>query len=136
MHITTEQHCETLSAWIDGEPCDPAAVDAALETPDGRAFVIEVMALRRVVQVTGETTSRPVSQPVVRRASWIALAAAAVVCLAAGYGVARVTEPEAQVPIAGIPVSLDAGDAPSAPAPTHVIRFESGVDWRETAGGN
>ncbi len=134
MHMTIEDHCETLSAWIDGEPIEPSAVHAALETSEGRAFIVESMSLRRVVEVTAVTVTRDTPAVVGRWPRWVA-AAAAVLCLAAGYGMARVTSPD-------VPVRSQADatfisiEAPSAPQPTHVIRFESGVDWRETVGGN
>lgn len=136
MDITPDRHCETLSAWLDGEPSDPAAVHAALDTPEGRAFVVDAMSLRRVVDVTTTPVARDGWVAVPRRPRWIAAAAAAVVCLAAGYGMARVTSPviPPQLPIEA--VSAVPADSPSAPQPTHVIRFESGVDWRETVGGN
>lgn len=136
MHITTERHCETLSAWIDGEPTDPAAVHQALETPEGRAFIVDVMTMRRVVEVTAARATRETSAVVARRPSWIVAAAAALGCLAAGYGMARVTAPDVPARPDTDTVRIISEDAPSAPPPTHVIRFESGVDWRETVGGN
>jgi hypothetical protein len=136
MHITPERHCEILSAWMDGDPTDPASVHAALETPDGRAFIVDAMSLRRVVDVTAATSARVEPTVVARRPSWIAASAAAVICLAAGYGVARITTPQLpERPSMGEMTVMPVG-APSAPQPTHVIRFESGVDWRETVGGN
>ena len=70
------------------------------------------------------------------RPSLTAAAAAAIVCIGLGYGVAQVTSPDGPArPLvdagAVVPASVS-----SAPQPTHVIRFESGVDWRETSGGN
>lgn len=136
MDNTLERHCEILSAWIDGERTDPAEVRQALETPEGRAFVVDAMSVRRVVALTATAVTRHDAVGVTRRATWLAAAAAAVMCIGLGYGVAHMTSPEgaprAQVDNGRvIPVS-----APTAPQPTHVIRFESGVDWRETSGGN
>lgn len=136
MNSTPEANCELLSAWLDGEPTEPAAVDAALATSEGRAFVVDAMSLRRMVGVTAVPAARAESAAVARRPAWIAAAAAAVVCLGAGYGLARVTTPDAPDAAAVETTTVISADAPSAPQPTHVIRFESGVDWRETSGGN
>ena len=136
MHNTTERHCEILSAWIDGEPTEPAAVHQALETPEGRAFIVDVMTMRRVVEVTAARATRETPAVVARRPSWMVAAAAALGCLAIGYGMARVTAPDAPAQMNTDTVHIISEDAPSAPPPTHVIRFESGVDWRETVGGN
>jgi hypothetical protein len=135
MNITTERHCEILSAWVDGEPTEPTDVHQALETPEGRAFIVDVMSLRRVVDVTGERVTRDEAPAITRRGPWLA-AAAAVICVTAGYGIARFTAPGVPAAAHTDAVNIIQADAPSAPQPTHVIRFESGVDWRETVGGN
>jgi hypothetical protein len=141
-----DEHFDTLAAWADGEPVDRAAVLRALETADGRDYVMDLMALRRMVTVTtpgeagGSSSLSRTSGPQDLRTSgprWrlVPAAAAAVLCVAVGYGAGRFSAAGGtpQTPVV-MPASAPAPS--SAPAPTHVIRFEAGVDWRETAGGN
>lgn len=137
METPMDTDFDTLAAWADGESVNRDAVVRALETAEGRDYVVDLMALRRMVMVT--TPSAPSSEarvatPLQRRWYVLPAAAAAVLCVAAGY-VAGMTTPRTttQGPTV-IPASIPATVA--APAPTHVIRFESGVDWRETTGGN
>lgn len=141
-----DAHFETLAAWADGEAVDRAEVLRALETADGRDYVVDVMGLRRMVMVTtpgeagGSASHARTSGPRDLRTSgprWllVPMAAAAVLCVAAGYTVGRVSSDSADPAGPTVtPVSTPASS--SAPAPTHVIRFEAGVDWRETAGGD
>lgn len=128
---------DTLAAWADGESVDRGAVVRALETAEGRDYVVDLMALRRLVMVTtpaAPSSEARVAAPPHRRWYVLPAAAAAVLCVAAGY-VAGMTTPRTIAPApTAIPASLPA--TVSAPAPTHVIRFEAGVDWRETTGGN
>lgn len=136
MHTTADTHCETLSAWFDGEPASRDAVMAALATEEGRAFLVDAMALRQEVDASTRALTRLDVRTPPRWGSWLTAAAAAAVCVMAGYGMARFTLPDAPPVVTPdtrlvVPVS-----APIAPQPTHVIRFESGVDWRETVGGN
>jgi len=127
---------DTLAAWADGESVDRGAVVRALETAQGRDYVVDLMALRRLVMVTAPEPvgAQRSAEPLYRRWFVLPAVAAAVLCVAAGY-VAGMTTPRATAPASTVmPASVPA--TVSAPAPTHVIRFESGVDWRETTGGN
>lgn len=132
-----DTHFDTLAAWADGESADRAAVLRALETAEGRDYVVDLMALRRMVAVTAPSahahdTRHAAHQP---RRWFVPVAAAAVLCVAAGYVAGRTAVPASPAPAADIrPAGIFA--PASAPTPTHVIRFEAGVDWRESAGGN
>ncbi len=129
-----ERDADVLAAWVDGEPCDRADVLAALASPEGRAYVFDLMALRRVVAVTSPTAASVPSRPSRRWSRLATTAAAAIVCIGSGYGLAQLAHRTTPVP-----PSVTEGEStnePSAPQPTHVIRFETGVDWRETGGGN
>lgn len=130
-----DDHAEVLTAWVDGEPSDRDAVQAALETPEGREYVYDLMALRRMVAITGAGQAAfPAASATPQWSRWIVRAAAAVLCVTAGYGVARVADrTPAATPVVVGPASVSGS---AAPQPTHVIRFETGVDWRETSGGN
>jgi hypothetical protein len=135
-----DAHFETLAAWADGEPVDRTAVLEALTTNAGREYVVDLMALRHLVTTTPMASHSTWPQAAVdaphRRSLWPALVAtaAAVVCVVGGYAVGRLAAPgPASSEVEVIPV---VAPSTSAPTPTHVIRFESGVDWRETVGGN
>lgn len=134
MATPIDTHCEALAAWADGERVERADVLAALATPEGRAYVVDVMALRQMVALT---TPHDVALAVTPARRWprvLAAAAAAMVCIAAGYSAARFQGRVTPAP--ALSNALMPSSSATAPAPTHVIRFESGVDWRETAGGN
>lgn len=137
METPMDTDFDTLAAWADGESVDRDAVVRALETAEGRDYVVDLMALRRMVMVTTPSTpanEARVAAPSLRRWYVVPAAAAAVLCVAAGY-VAGMTTP--RTIIQGSTVSpANTPATVAAPAPTHVIRFESGVDWRETTGGN
>jgi hypothetical protein len=76
---------EVISAFLDDEPFDPQALVAALSDPAGRALLIDLIALRRIVQPAD-------AAPTIRRATvvwgrpWRAAAAAAMLCLALAGG--------------------------------------------------
>jgi hypothetical protein len=133
---------DTIEAFADGEPVMADALESALADADGRAYLIDILLLRGLL---GESqTVRPAriasSREGAARRSWSLPAAAAIVVVGLGLGFAagRVsldgrgrsgTDASATLPAA----------ADSAPAPTHVIHMEDGVNWNETngrSGGN
>lgn len=124
---------EALAAWIDGEPVSRHEVAHALETPEGRDYVLDLMALRHLVTVTTPTlTAGPVHRSRYR-AAWAA-AAAVLMCVAVGYGAGRLATPARTAPPdAVVPVSSPAAIA--APAPTRVIQLEESATWRDSGGG-
>jgi hypothetical protein len=79
----TDTHA-VISAFLDDEPFDAAELAAALSNPDGRALLIDLVALRHIAQpddMIGVTETR--TQP----AKWRPLfaTAAMLVALAGGY---------------------------------------------------
>lgn len=127
-HTTELTDLAVIDAWLDGEPTTAHDVDAVLSTAEGRAYAIDVLALRRVCQHDA------VPAPVVRASWWRPLAAAAAIAITAvgGFVVGQVSDQD-EPPSA---VATATMDTPPAPEPTRVIQFEVGVDWRETTGGN
>lgn len=106
---------EVISAFLDDEPFDATALGEALSDPAGRALLIDLVALRHLVQ-----TDYPiVAQPRERHSAWRSyLAAAAVlVALVGGYliGERRV-----------------ATDASDPPAPTRVVQAS---EWQPVPEG-
>lgn len=119
---------DVISAFLDNEPFDPGELSASLATPDGRDLLLDLIALRAVVQ---PAEPMPVSAPARRRLfHWGVAAAAAVVMLASGYVVGRQSAPD--------PVGSQATTTIAAPEPTAVFKFEPGKNWTDSnqAGGN
>jgi hypothetical protein len=134
-----ETHFEALAAWVDGEPVARTDVAIALETREGRDYVLDLMALRHMVNVTTPALGATVTPRQTRRWRTFAAAAAAVVlCAAGGFAAGRFMTP-AQIAspdrpdAAVVPISTPAPI--TAPAPTRVIRLEEGTSWRENGGG-
>ena len=103
---------EVISAFLDERPFALQDLAATLEDPEGRALLVDLLALRRIVQPT-EAVSVATS-PEVKRWSRLrpAVAAAAIVmALASGY-------------LVGIRRTASAAES-SAPAPTRVVQVTS-----------
>ena len=118
----------TIDAFLDGETVDPAALDAALAAPEGRAYIIDALAIRQLMS----DAPAPVA-PVRRRPALLFSARAAVLALGLvglGYAVGARTTPEAIV----VPTSSAENVAP--PEPTRVIELKTGVNWQESKGGD
>ena len=150
---------DVIQAFADGEPVDPVELEQALADPEGRAHLIDIVVLRKLVRrshVTGRRADLQVRQPcagpagpayVPRRLRAVAAAAVvAVVASAGGYffgeHITTLRTPAAIVtpvqsttsePAPPDAASSDAAATP-APAPTVVIRFRPGVDWTESGG--
>jgi len=133
-----EAQYEALAAWVDGEPVARTDVALALETREDRDYVLDLMALRRMVDATtpalaAKVTPRP-AQPWARFA---AAAAAVVLCAAGGFAAGRLATPM-QVAPPGVPdatvTPISSPAAVTAPAPTRVIRLDEGTSWRENGG--
>ena len=144
---------DVIQAFADGEPVDPVELEQALADPEGRAHLIDIVVLRKLVRrshvaapvpADGRRADLQVRLPYLR-----AVAAAAVIAIGAsvgGYFIGeRATTLRAPVPQAPTGTSetarsggpegppYDPAGAP-APAPTVVIRFRPGVDWTESGG--
>lgn len=116
-----------ISAFIDNEPFDPNELRDALATPEGREELIDLIALRDVVQPTADIVVIAPS-PIRSVARWTLAAAAAAVLAVGGYTVGRSMTSE-QVPTTA---------QVTAPEPTSVFTFEPGKNWNDSlpAGGN
>lgn len=101
---------EVISAFLDDEPFDRLELATALEAPAGRAILIDLLALRQIVQPSdaAPTARRPRARGTVWRFS--AAAAALLLALAGGYlaGAQRAVATPA--------------DATTAPPPTRVVQ--------------
>ena len=119
----------TIDAFVDGETVEPAALDAALAAAEGRAYLIDALAMRQLL------SDRPAAvAPVRRRSPVLSYVRAAVVVLGlVGLGYAAGARTPPRQPLA-VPTSSAQSVAP--PEPTRVIELKAGVDWHESKGGN
>ena len=101
---------EVISALLDNEPFDPSELADALSDPAGRALLIDLVMLRRIVQPADPIPVAPTAKTV-NRYSWrVAAAAAALVLSIAGGYIAGERRGETT--------------PAEAPAPTRVVEAE------------
>ena len=93
---------EVISALLDNEPFDPEELTNALSDPGGRALLIDLVMLRRIVQPAEPVPAAATAKPPSR--SWRVAAAAAVLVLSivggyiAGERRAAIVSSEAPTP--------------------------------------
>ena len=120
---------ETIDAFVDAETIDAAALDAALASAEGRAYLIDALALRQLMGGRPAEAATPVS----RRGTLHLYARAAVVAIAlVGLGYAAGARVERPAP-GSIPATAQISEAPE---PTRVIELTPGVNWHESKGGD
>ena len=128
MDCAVDRHLEIIGAFFDGERVDAVTLNAALATEEGRAYLIELGAVRELVAMPAIVQARTTAP-----GSWSPrfLLAAAGVMLAVGAG---------GFVLGSSRVSTQTISASSlAPAPTKVLKLESGVNWKDSEsskGGN
>ena len=134
---------DVIAGFVDNEPIEAEALGAALARPEGREYLLDLLVLRGLVGGAQVTGARPAAvaasyqaAPTPRsRGFWFALAAFLAVGVAAGFLAGRLAFMRA--PVGDVVANDDKTTSEiSAPAPTHVIRMEKGVDWNEKSGGN
>lgn len=112
-HKTMNDTHTVISAFLDDEPFDAGELGAALSDPEGRALLIDLVALRHIVQPDdGVAAARP------GRSAWrpLAAAAAVLVALAGGYFIGE----------------RRAGATSDPPAPSRVVQADA---WQALPGG-
>jgi hypothetical protein len=109
---------EVISAFLDDEPFDPHEFATALSDPAGRALLIDLVVLRRIIQPTDAIPAMPMH----RSRAWLSLRSAAAaalifVALAGAYviGTRRAPDP------------ID-----EAPAPTRIV--QASPEWPASKG--
>jgi hypothetical protein len=132
---------EVVAAFADGERVNGDDLDRALAAPEGREYLISLLALREVTVGQAAVGSNLVT-PSKRRSHYLRLAvAAAVVCVSTmgGYAVGSrsARQDPSGVTVAGSSRAANLEPArETAPQPTRVIHLEPGIDWHERSGGN
>jgi hypothetical protein len=100
---------DVIAAFADGERVDSDALKSALSTAEGREYLVDLLALRQVVQATEPGAAvRPRAR--FPRLRW---AAAAALLLALGGALIFTWSPS---------------DRP--PAADRIVKLERGLDWR------
>ena len=120
---TTPHVPDVISAFLDNEPFDAGELSAALADPAGRAALVDLIALRGLVQSDAGTVPAVHARP---RRSWklIAASIALPIALAGSYGLGwRAASTNSET------AAID--EAP--PAPTRVI---TNLEWTIGKGGN
>ena len=129
---------EAIAAFVDGERVDPSLLDQALATPDGREYLIDLLALRELVEdrtLAGEREI--VRREMSFRWPWLSLAAAVLAAVTLGGYMAGLRQGHVQEPGRSVQaISPQASNPLAPPAPTQVIRLQSGVNWQEQIGGH
>lgn len=129
--VTLDPHDPAIvvEALLDGERVAAGDLRAALEDPAAREHFVDLLVLRAAVGVAeAAVPSTWTAAPRHRKVRWLALAAALVISLSAGYGAGRQAAPVPAV-AATVEAVVQASDTPVAPAPTRVITLTPGVNW-------
>jgi hypothetical protein len=112
---------DVISAFLDNEPFDARELSAVLATQEGRDLLIDLIALRSVVQPPEQERTAGSR----RRPLWMwASAAAVLLALFSGYQFGRASD--GATPAPGVTSAI------TAPEPTNVLKFEPGVNWTES----
>ena len=131
---------DVIAAFADGEHVDATALKAALTDEAGRDYLIDVLALRGLVSEA--PASRAAAAEPARTHGWrLAVAAMLVAGVAGGFALGRQVPGTATAPVSPAPPMVTAQATPPelripAPAPTRVIKLETGTSWNERSGGN
>jgi hypothetical protein len=117
---------EVISAFLDNEPFDANELAHALAEPGGRELLLDLMALRAVVQEDSAAGATPV---VIRTAArqrrrWAAVGFAAATLL---FGVGSILAVKALRPGTSSP----SAEADVPPRPDRVVTFEPGLEWHD-----
>jgi hypothetical protein len=124
---------EVISTFIDGEPVEPELLKRALETPEGRDCLVDLLRIRDVLGRMGpRTTAIRQVHPIWKIVRGPAAAAIVLLALAGGYVAGQRARPAESD--AG-PQMVVVTSAPTAPKPTRVIKLEPGVNWSDSTGG-
>lgn len=121
-----DTHFETIGAFIDGERVDADALRAALAIEEGRAYLVELAAMREIVAMPA-TVAVPAQRSPIGSAKWLLAVAAAILVVASGSFAVGQAAMERQL-------ATERREAIKAPAPTREIPPEAAIE-SSTIGG-
>jgi hypothetical protein len=131
-----DQHLETIGAFIDGERVESEALRSALATEEGRAYLVELAAMREIVAmpaVVDAAARASAGRNFSSGNAWSAKSLLAAAALIAIVGTAGFAMGRAQVERR---VAIERAQANQAPAPTREVPAEAGVSWSSSTGSN
>ncbi len=135
-----DQDLEVLDAFFDGERVDRDALKRALADPAGRDYLVDLLELREIAGAmelrSAVTAHRPRRVSLARWAAVAALVVCSLGAYAVGHYSGRWSAPLPASAAAGVTRNAPNDSQRSAPAPTHIIRLQPGLDWTESSGGN
>lgn len=128
-----DHHLETIGAFFDGERVDAVALKAALATEEGRAYVVELAAMREIVAMPAATAMRSDGGRNVRSGNrWsvqlLIAAAALVVVGTSGFALGRAVVERR--------LAIERAEVNKAPEPTREVPADAGVTWTSSTGSN
>ena len=109
---------DVISAFLDDRPFDPEDLADALNDPSGRALLVDLVVLRRIVQPSDPVPAMTMPRAAGRQQPWrvVAAAAALVLALAGSYlaGARRDVTPSTEAPpptrvVAAVPFTPEGG---------------------------
>jgi hypothetical protein len=132
-----DQHLDTIDAFFDGERVDAPALQAALATEEGRAYLVDLAAMREIVAMPATTATPATTTDVGRhqrsRSGWSPTLLIAASALIAAVGVTSFTLGRAA---AERQVAIERAEADKAPQPTREVPADAGVTWTSSSGSN
>jgi hypothetical protein len=133
-------HLDVIAAFADGEHVEGDALKAALADEAGREYLVDLLALRGLVSEAPAPRAAAIEPPR-RSAAWRLLPVAALLVAGVSGGIAIGRQTTGSITPAPLPPIVTAQAIPPelripAPAPTRVIKLETGTSWNERSGGN
>jgi len=128
---------DVISTFLDGERVEPDHLKRALESTEGRDYLVDLLTLREAIGGLGPFAAVPRKPaPVWTLLRGSAAAAILILALAGGYIAGhRVRVPPATGETSQESQVFAVTSAPGAPEPTQVIKLEPGVNWSDGNGG-
>ncbi len=123
-----------IDALLDGEAVDKDSLHFALDDVAARDYLIDALLLRQIARDSGPSHFFAPGQPrgpVARAVRWMAASLLLAVGAGSGYFYGVHSQPRVAPATSA---DVDAITTPPAPEPTHIIRFEPGVNWTRQTG--
>ena len=131
-----DQHLETIGAFFDGERVDSEELRAALATEEGRAYLVELAAMREIVAMPTVAASPGAHASAAHAGAakiwpakmWLAAAAVVAIVGTTGFALGRVAVERR--------LAIERAEANKAPEPTREVPADAGVSWTSSSTGS